>query len=239
MVDHFVDAIECAVRELLRRHQVDGPPIDAVTLARRLGVEVRLDRDQASRGRLVHGRLQPVICVRPEPRIERSQWTVAHEIGEHLIASSMLHPQAEDGFDFPGKAEMLREETANRFANVLLAPGEWFYADCMELEFDLLALKDRYRTASYEVLAMRMLDLPQPGIVTIFDNDELIRRRSNLTGGLPSLHPVELAAQSAAHESAEPVCRRTEELAAWAWPIHEPGWKREILRTTLLGVDVW
>jgi Zn-dependent peptidase ImmA (M78 family) len=240
MNDSSRDSVEDAVNLLLERMHIEGPPVDAVAIAKRLGIEVRLDRDQSSRGRLVHGRRQPVICVRPEPRIERSQWTVAHEIGEHLIAKELLVPQSDrDEFDYPGRSEMLREETANRFANVLLAPGRWFAADCAATAFNLPFLKERYRTASFEVLAMRMLDLSQPSIITIFDNNELIRRRSNLTGGLPTIDPVELSAQAKSHATGEAVHVPGEQRTVTCWPVHEPGWKREILRTRLEGVDVW
>lgn len=246
------DPIECAVAKLLVDTDIDGPPVDAIQIAKCLGIEVRLDASQASRGRLVRGRMQPMICVRPEPRSERWQWTVAHEIGEHLMERLSLI-RALDSFagsnfsgtgfpgseDYPGAAEIAREETANRFANVLLVPGHWLVEDCAATGCDLLALKERYRTASYEVLALRMLDLSEPSIITIFDNGELMRRRGNLPGCLPSFQPIESRAQLQAHESGQPVKLATDGLSIQAWPIHEPHWKREILRTTLEEIDVW
>ena len=80
------------------------------------------------------------------------------------------------------------ESLANLFAYRLLAPTCWFAADAATLQYDLLALKDKYRTASHEVLAWRWLDLPEPCIVTILDNERISRRRSNAWRTRRQLH---------------------------------------------------
>lgn len=223
------ERVERLVEELLEDAGMEGPPVDAVELARRLGMELRLDASQSSRGRLVQGRFQPTICVKPEPREERTQWTVAHEIGEHVLPRLSFLRELEESR--PGGRA--REELANHFASLLLVPTRWLERDCLETDWDLGALKERYRTASHEVLAARLLDLEPHAILTIFDNGKLIRRRGNLPFWPPKLQPIEAQAQRRAHVTGLPEQLEAENLAVWAWPIHEPGWKREILRSVV------
>lgn len=221
------EAMQGLVEELLEETDVDRPPVDGKRLAQQLGLDVCIHRDQQSRGKLVNVRRQTTIVVRPEPRDERHQWTIAHEIGEHLmgrLAERMGQPL--ESFD---SAE--REELSNQFARLLLVPDHWFRFDVGMTQCDLIALKSLYPTASYEVLAIRLLDLDPPTIVTIFDNGKLTRRIANFAGQAPPLLPIESASRRAAHDAAAPQHGIHDGIRVQAWPIHEAGWKREILRT--------
>src|SRR5437899_1309133 len=118
-------------------------------------MEVCLDQRQPQRGRAQRSGGQKQIFLRPEPTEERHQWTVAHEIGEHLKAALLARLGME-----PGQTRaMAGESLANLFAYRLLVPTCWFKSDAVEADFDLLQLKERYRTASHEVIAWRFLDL--------------------------------------------------------------------------------
>ena len=79
---------------------------------------------------------------------------------------------------------MAGESLANLFAYRLLVPSCWFAIDAKTMDYDLLALKKRYATSSHEVLAWRFLDLPEPCIITIIDDD----RSKNAFGLLMSLN---------------------------------------------------
>lgn len=221
------EAMQALVEELLEAAGIERPPVDGKQLARQLGLDVCIHQEQQSRGKLVNVRRQTTIVVRPEPRDERHQWTIAHEIGEHLmsrLAEGMGQPL--ESFD---SAE--REELSNQFARLLLVPDHWFRFDAGMTQCDLIALKSLYRTASYEVLAIRLLDLDPPTIVSIFDNGKLTRRTANFSGQAPSLLPIEISMRRAAFETVEPQYCSSDGVRVQAWPIHENGWKREILRT--------
>src|SRR5262245_50108291 len=159
--------VDAFVADLLCAAGVVGPPVDAIQLAQRhLGMDICLDRRQGSRGRAQRSGGRPQIFIKEEPSEERHQWTVAHEIGEHL------KPQlsAKLGIDSTEMKPMLGESLANLFAHHLLVPVCWFASDAAQVEYDVLELKQRYRTASHEVVALRLLDLPEPVIITIVDN---------------------------------------------------------------------
>ena len=84
--------IDKAVGDLLKAAGTETPPVDAIELARRhLGMVVCLDRKQPQRGRAQRAAGNRQIYLRPEPTVERHQWTVAHEIGEHFKASLLAH----------------------------------------------------------------------------------------------------------------------------------------------------
>lgn len=223
--------IDDLVVEILNAVECRRPPVDALQLARRLGMVIAEDARQPSRGR--HMRLggQTVILVRPEPRPERVQWTVAHEIGEALVHRLEAAREAADW----GVAE--REQRANLLATRLLLPDRWFERDARRLGSDLFALKQRYSTASHELIAWRLLDLDEPAVMTVIDRGRLTRRRSNLGGRLPGWTILERECLAASQASNRPTRFAKNDSEVSVWPIYEPGWQREIVRLTFKASD--
>src|SRR4051794_24370407 len=119
IIDHMVD-------ELLDAAGVKEPPVDAIALAQRhLGMVVCLDRRQQQRGRAQRAMGHQQIYLRPEPTEERHQWTVAHEVGEHVKVELLQRLGVAPG-DTRG---MTGESLANLFAVRLLVPTRWFAAE--------------------------------------------------------------------------------------------------------------
>src|SRR5436189_5851267 len=145
--EDVTQAVDRAVQGLLDAAGVTAPPVDAIALAQRhLGMVVCLDRGQPQRGRAQRASGRKQIFLRPEPSEERHQWTVAHEIGEHMKTELLQRLGIE-----PGQTRaMAGESLANLFAYHLLVPTCWFAADARELDFNLLQLKKRYQTSSHE-----------------------------------------------------------------------------------------
>ncbi len=231
--DEVLTVLDNAVDDLLTAAGITAPPVDTIQLAQRhLGMLVCLDRRQPQRGRAQRAGPRKQIFLRPEPSEERHQWTVAHEIGEHLKASLLERLGVE-----PGQTRaMAGESLANLFAYHLLAPKRWFADDAPACDYDLLALKERYRTASHEVLAWRMLDLPGPCIITIVDNDHIHRRRSNAWPTRRELSPAEAECQRYVHEYSRPRRVCADGWTVQGWPVHQSDWKREVLRSV---VEEW
>jgi Zn-dependent peptidase ImmA (M78 family) len=231
--DEVIAAVDQAVEELLDKAGIVVPPVDAIVLAQKhLGMVVCLDRQQRQRGRAQRAAGVRQIYLRPEPSEERHQWTVAHEIGEHLKADLLQRLGI-----VPGETPaMAGESLANLFAHRLLVPSRWFTEDASEQEYDLLELKRRYQTASHEVIAWRLLDLPEPCVVTIVDNDQISRRRSNSWPVRSRrLEPAEQQCQRRIHTSGRPQSLRQGDWAVQGWPVHRADWKREILRSVRDG----
>jgi Zn-dependent peptidase ImmA (M78 family) len=228
--EDVVGTIDRVVEELLGAAGISAPPVDAIALAQgHLGMVICLDRRQPQRGRAQRAGGQKQIYLRPEPREERHQWTVAHEIGEHLKVSLLQRL----GVEPEQTKAMMGESLANLFAYRLLVPTCWFAADVATYAYDLLELKQRYRTSSHEVIAWRMLDLPEPCIITIVDNAHISRRRSNAWRVRRQLEPAEQECQRYVHYYSRP---RTVQANGWTvqgWPVHQLDWKREILRSSV------
>src|SRR5262245_63330903 len=111
--DEVVAAVDRAVEELLQTAGMTAPPVDAIVLAQRhLGMVVCLDNRQRQRGRAQRAAGRAQIYLRPEPREERHQWTVAHEIGEHLKTALLQRL----GVSPEQTAAMSGESLANLFA---------------------------------------------------------------------------------------------------------------------------
>jgi Zn-dependent peptidase ImmA (M78 family) len=211
--------------DVLEQAGIAAPPVDALLVAERLKILVVFDATQQGRAR--HKKLggSSSIFLKPDERPERLQWAAAHELGEvfaHRVAEQV---------DLDDPASGAREQIASQIASRLLLPRGWFFADAMLLDGDLFQLKKRYATASHELIAWRLLDLPQPSIVSIFDQGRLMRRRAQPCGQSPPLSPIERACWRQAHQSGEPMQQTVGSLRVQAWPVHEPHWKREILRT--------
>lgn len=214
---------------------VFGPPVDAFAIAASLRIDVAHDRAMAGRARFVRlgeernrTRAGGTILLRPEPRRERRQWAVAHEIGERW-AYRVFESLGIDPCEAP---RCSREQVANLLACRLLLPRSWFFEDGMGCGWDLLHLKARYETASHELISRRMLDFGPPIIISIYDQGQLTLRRSNVMGRVPGPSQLERECREYAHAQACPhhVCGIMSEVRAW--PIHEPAWKREIVRTS-------
>jgi Zn-dependent peptidase ImmA (M78 family) len=229
----FVEEVDEQVATLLTEGGIIRPPVDAIHIARRLGIAVIRDADQQPRGRqaLVAGR--PSIFVRPDERSERTQWAVAHELGESLIHRFFQST----GFDAGDVDPRTREQAANLAASRILLPTAWFREDAMHCDGDLLTLKRHYATASHELIAFRLLDLRTPTVISVFDQGQQTRRRGSTGLAVPPLDRLEQECWLTVHrfgrfhESADNV-RRVQ-----GWPIHEPGWQREILRTTFVDCE--
>ena len=67
-------------------------------------------------------------------------------------------------------------------------------------------------------------------IISIFDQRQISFRRSNLPGRVPPPSPAEMQCWRDVHRGNHPLRTRAGPGFVQGWPIHEEGWKREILR---------
>jgi Zn-dependent peptidase ImmA (M78 family) len=239
--DEFAAALDACASEVLWEAGVTEPPVDALIVAEGLGLVVARDFAMPYRGRFVRlaereGRGGGVgtIVVGEAERPEREQWAVAHEIGES-VAYRVFERL---GVAFDEALPTARELVANRLASCLLLPRRWFAVDGRELEWDLLALKDRYATASHELIARRMLEMRPPIVITVCDLGRVHWRRSNATARPPAMLAEEKDVWRAVHDTGLPAEEMLDAETGLSlvrcWPIHEPGWKREILRSEIV-----
>jgi Zn-dependent peptidase ImmA (M78 family) len=238
--DEFAAALDACAAEVLWEAGVQGPPVDAVAVAEGLQLIVMRDYTMPHRGRFVrladreeHGGGVGTIVVGVAERPEREQWAVAHEIGES-IAYRVFERL---GVSFDEALPTARELVANRLANAILLPRRWFAVDGREHDWDLLELKERYSTASHELIARRMLEMRQPIVITVCDQGRVNWRRSNVSSRPPELLDEEKSIWKAVNRTGLPMSETLDAETGLekvcCWPVHELGWKREIIRSEI------
>jgi Zn-dependent peptidase ImmA (M78 family) len=231
--------LDAVVEEILAQCRWEKPPVDAFSIAQAMGITIALDDCQAGRARYVRlsdrsaSRPKATILLRSDPRLERRQWAVAHEIGEHAAHRAFNRL----GVDPCETSPRAREQIANQLAGRLLIPSHWFGEDAAALNWDLLSLKGRYRTASHELIARRMLECRPAVIITIFDQGRITFRRGNLQGRIPPPSAAEWNCWRLAHEKNRPHAENDGLNSIQGWPVHEADWKREILRYESAGFE--
>ncbi len=204
--DEFSAALDAVAASVIAVLGDVRPPIDALELASALNLAVAWDTEQQGRARLVRLRgfgnatAQGSILLRPDPRRERLQWAVAHEIGE-VCAVQVFDHLGVDPREAPGGA---REFVANQLVGRLLLPRDLFGNAGRGCNWDLPTLKTQFATASHELIARRMLDFPPRVVITIFDHGRRTFRRGNLSGRTPAPTAPEMAAWRAAYASGQP-----------------------------------
>jgi hypothetical protein len=234
-IEELAAGLDAVVNEILVQAGLNAPPVDAFSLAQIMGITIALDNCQEGRARYVRlcdrraSQPRATILLRADPRQERQQWAVAHEIGEH-VAHRVFAVLGVDPRESPANA---REQVANQLAGRLLVPSRWFGRDAGRWGWDLIALKQRYNTASHELIARRMLECRPAVIITIFDQGRISFRRSNLPGRPPPLSPAESTCWKWVHDNNQSRETYSGTCSVKGWPIHEDGWKREILRMEL------
>jgi hypothetical protein len=239
--DEYVAAVDACAADLLWDAGVNKPPVDASVVARQVGLELVCHDFMPLRGSFVRvaeydgcDAPQGTIIVAHDERPEREQWAIAHEIGE-----AVAHEVFERLGVRPDPAVLTaRERVANHLASAILLPRRWFAADGRAFDWDLFEMKDRYSTASHELIARRMLEMRPPVVITVCDQGRITWRRSNRSSRVSPLMPEEFAAWQQTNTTTLPTTewpdpRETGLERVRAWPVHEPGWKREILRSEI------
>lgn len=201
-------AIDKAIAEMLEAYDILEPPVDAAALARHLGLEPR------------------VPATLREPTAEQRHYVAAQAIAAHLKPELLERLELERG-------GMMGGSLTRMFAEALLVPTTWLADEARASGYDLLALKERFATASHEHIAWRLLDLSEPCIITVFENGRVSRRRSNAWSVTRELSPPERECQQQVQRYSRP-CRVCEDgVDARGWPLHTVDWKREVLRTVM------
>jgi hypothetical protein len=119
----------------------------------------------------------------------------------------------------------------NLIAQRILVPTHWLKSLALSLDYDLIELKRIFKTAAYEIIALRMLDLDNPCIITIVDNGHIFKRKSNCCNPPKTLSDTEAMVLNYVHENSRPKKVNDQGWQVAGWPVHQLDWRREILRS--------
>ena len=134
----------------------------AIQLSKEFGIVVLQDarlQGRARRVRLSVGgpRTVAAVYIRPEPRPERRQWAVAHEIREHFARPRFWALGVEPTKRLRSGATIRR----TRLPNDCCCRRRGDAPEGAACDWDLLRLKQCFATASHELIARRVRRLPR------------------------------------------------------------------------------
>ena len=210
------------------------PPVNALVIARTLGLQLAGHAGQAGRFRMHRFGGVATRRLGPHERPERDQWRLAQEIGDY--SAWQVFDAA--GLDPREPCERQRNQVVNALACSLLLPDEWFERDADFLDGDVLRLKLIYTTVSHELILMNLLRLPRLSLISVLDAGRLLWRYGNGQLPPPPLLPLERRLWRSARESGQPAQARGQRVRVQCWPVSEAGQRRVLMRTTAIeGID--
>ncbi len=107
-----------------------------------------------------------------------------------------------------------------------------FRAAQRECQRDLLALQERFSTASAEMIALRWLDLDEPAVISFVDDGVVSLRRSNCGVSGKNLLPVEQQCYERVALLERPHRLRQQGWTVRGWPLPERLVPRIVLHST-------
>lgn len=228
-MDHVFDEIQKLAQNLLLKSDIMQPPVNPFLICQKLKIEVIYDSRMPNRARTKQLDGRHVIILKPDPRRERLNWAIAHELGEIVYGQTYCGQFNEDSQ--LSATGIVRETWANWFASALLLPEEWFRSHAQLTRYSLLELKQIFGTASHELIAERISHLLPGSMITILDQGQIKKRTGNIRQIPRMLSPEENKLWHAVHYTGTSQEVETPQVSIRGWPIHEPHWKREFLLT--------
>jgi len=213
------DRVEDIVEQLLSDCGVTAPPIDVRAMAKKKGLALGESLLEGRRGQNFRFRGRKYVEIESRDRHVRQNFTIAHEILE---------------VEFESITSTAREKhkLATLGAPLLLMPSKWFNPACSEHNFDLFQVKPIFDTASYEAVALRMLQV-EPAVVTVYDNGKITNRKTSYDFHVPrKLFPAEADSVNQVLQSGCKTVVSDDAIETAAYPVFENSFKRIILRTT-------
>jgi hypothetical protein len=232
--EDLFDTADRIIAEVLSLHGVTEPPVDAVVLAQE-AFDLRVcmaepDEDEMEAGRFgprpKRFRSRREIVLRPEMSEEVRNAACARGCVRELIPPILTKLGVSPGTENRSAQNQLIGLLAPR----LLLPTRWFEKDARKAGYDLLAVKGRYPTAGYELVAMRFLDFDDPCVVAVVDDGTVSARRGNRTPATKKLTDAEQRCLDRIGEHGEPQTVRADGWTAAGWPIPTGPFNRIILR---------
>ncbi len=163
--------IEQLVEELLRKHRVEEPPVPIEVVARREGLDIRLEPlDSNLSGFLYREGSNAIIGANSLQARVRQRFTIAHELGHYFLhEGEQLHFDRAVHFRLRSTLAATGTDTseveANRFAAELLMPRTMIDADMNAakaldvLDDEFLSKLSRRFGVSSQAMVLRLTNL--------------------------------------------------------------------------------
>jgi hypothetical protein len=228
--EELIDTIERLVNGLLERAGVEEPPVDALHIAEEhLGIpveEVEPEEDDETGRRPRRRGVAGKIALTPLMSEEQKQKVAADGIAWSLYPDLLRRLGVAEGSEDRRFAAQVRGLIVPR----ILVPSRLLRGAQKTSRGDLFGLKSIFTTASLETIAMRLLDLDEPCVITIADDGVVTSRRGNRFAATRQLESAETECLNRVMELDLPHRVRKEGWTAQGWPVADRPLRRVILR---------
>jgi predicted transcriptional regulator len=228
--EELFDLCDRLIAGLLERAGVTEPPVDALRVAEHhLGIPVDVvepERDERGRPRPSTRRPSAGIVLSPHMTPEQEQSAAAHGIARTLLPDLLRKLGMEPGGESKQAAAHLRGLLVSR----LLVPTRLLRSALRTCRYDLPALKKLFTTASFETVALRLLDLGDPCVIAIVDDGVVAARRGNAEAVTRKLTAAEQTCLNKVMEQDLPHKVRAEGWTVQGWPVPDRPFRRVVLR---------
>ncbi|HEY2786788.1 MAG TPA: hypothetical protein VGJ05_17640 [Fimbriiglobus sp.] len=231
--EDLIDTVDREIRIVLERAAVVEPPVDALQVVQdQFNVEIRYEEDEDDSA----GRFGPrpprrkgpanVLILREDQSPESQHAMAARIVARYLLPPILTRLGIAPGTENKSAQTQLYGLIVPR----LLLPSRWFESDSRKAGYDLYAVKARYSTAHLETIALRWLDLEEPCVIAILDDETVSSRRANRFAATRKLSVAEELCAEKVKETAKPAQVRNDDWSAWGWPTKGVPFGRIVLR---------
>lgn len=230
--EELFDAIDRQVLDLLTRHGITEPPVEAVDLVQdAFHYTIREEDDGDDEPRQYGDR------PKPRPRGRELVFTPAHSetarlsLAARACAKELIPAILGKLGVVPGtEQKSAQSQLVGLIAPRLVLPTRWFATAARRASNDLTRLRETFTDVAYEWIALRLLDLEDPCVIAIVDDGSVGVRRSNFAQLGKKLSEAEQTCVEKVQASEEPETVRKEGWSARGWPIPKGPYNRIILR---------
>ncbi|MDB5305898.1 MAG: hypothetical protein JWO38_100 [Gemmataceae bacterium] len=228
--EDLFDACDRLIAGLLERAGATEPPVDALRVAEdHLGIPVEVaepDEDERGRPRPRTRRPTSGIVLSPHMTDEQQQAAAAHGIARTLLPDLLRKLDVPPGSESKQAAAHFRGLLAAR----LLVPTRMLRSAMRNCKYEVPALKAVFATATFEMIALRLLDLDDPCVIAIVDDGVVASRRGNTAPAVRKLTPPEQRCLTLIMEQDLPHKLRGEGWTVQGWPVPNRPFRRVLLR---------
>jgi predicted transcriptional regulator len=226
--EDLFDAADRLIAGLLERAGVTAPPVNALHVAEdHLGIPVEFaEPEEDDRGRPRSRTRRPTsgIVLSPHMTDEQQQTAAANGVARTLLPDLLRKLDIVPGSESKQAAAHFRTLLAAR----LLVPTKLLRSAVRAWKYEVPALKAAFATATFETVALRLLDLDSPCVIAIVDDGVVASRRGNAAPVTRKLTPAEQTCLTRVMEQDLPAHVRAEGWTVQGWPVPDRPFRRSV-----------
>lgn len=232
--EELMEAIDRVVLQLLQEAGIDEPPVPTIDLLQHqfnytiAFQEEEEDEDpHLARYKRPPRKQSRQLMLNPAQSDEGQSVAAARACAREMLPGILKRLGVVQGSD----NRSVQNSLVSLIAPRLLLPGRWFEKSSRRANYDLIRIHEEFSTATFEMIAVRLLDFEDPMIISIVDDGAIALRKSNAFPVKRELVAAETDCLQKIQETEDPEKVRKDGWSVWGWPIPNGPFNRIILRS--------